>query len=88
VHILGFTITHSKLAAIGGQPIAPSGSGKIGVPAGTFDTVVISWHYGEENHVWVSPNVPHLVKGETYAAVTTGNAPIQYAYELQSVGKG
>jgi hypothetical protein len=77
-----------KIAAIGGSPIAPSGSAKITVPAGTFDTVAVSWHYGEDNHIWVSPNLPYPVKGETFAAVTTGNAPIQYAYELQSTGKG
>ena len=77
-----------KIAAIGGQAIAPSGSAKITVPAGTFNTVVVSWHYGEDNHIWVSPNMPYPVKAETFAAVTTGNAPVQYAYELQSTGKG
>jgi hypothetical protein len=77
-----------KIAAIGGQAIAPTGSAKVTVPAGTFDTVAVSWHYGEDNHIWVNPSMPYPVKAETFAAVTTGNAPVQYAYELQSTGKG
>jgi hypothetical protein len=77
-----------KIAAIGGQAIAPTGSAKITVPAGTFDTVAVSWHYGEDNNIWVNSNMPYPVKAETFAAVTTGNAPVQYAYELQSTGKG
>ena len=78
----------AKIAAIGGQAIAPTGWVKITVPAGTFDTVVVSWHYGEDNYIWVNPNMPYPVKAETFAAVTTGNAPVQYAYDLQSIGKG
>ena len=77
-----------KIAAIVGQPISPTGTTKISVPAGTFNTVVVGWHYGEDNHIWVNPNMPYPIKAETFAAVTTGNAPIQHTYELQSTGKG
>lgn len=77
-----------KIAAIGGSPIAPSGSAKVTTPAGTFDTTVVSWLYGETNHVWVNPNLPYPVKAETFAGVTTGNAPVQYAFELQATGAG
>ncbi len=77
-----------KIAAIGGSPISPSGSSTVTVPAGTFDTTVISWHYGEDNRIWINPNMPYPVKAETFAAVTTGNPPIQYVYELQATGEG
>ncbi|MGH9913078.1 MAG: hypothetical protein ACRD4W_11590, partial [Nitrososphaeraceae archaeon] len=77
-----------KIAAIGGSAISPSGSAEVTVPAGTFDTTVVSWHYGEDNRIWINPNMPYPVKAETYAAVTTGNAPIQYAFELQATGQG
>jgi hypothetical protein len=76
-----------KIAAIGGSPISPSGSAEVTVPAGTFDTTVVTWHYGEDNRIWINPNMPYPVKAETFAAVTTGNPPIQYAYELQATGE-
>jgi hypothetical protein len=41
-----------RIAAIGGQTIAPTGSAKITVPAGSFDTVAVNWHYGEDNHTF------------------------------------
>lgn len=77
-----------KLAAIGGSPISPSGSAKTTTPAGTFDTTVVSWHYGADNYIYVAPNLPYPVKAKAFAAVTTGNPPIQFAFELQSMGQG
>lgn len=77
-----------KIASIGGSAIAPSGSAKVQVPAGTFDTTVISWHKGVDNNIWINPNIPYPVKAETFADVTTGTPPIQYTFELQAVGQG
>jgi hypothetical protein len=77
-----------KIAAIGGSPISPIGSAKVTTPAGTFDTIDVSWVYGATNHVWIIPNMPYPVKAETFAGVTTGNAPVQYAFELQATGTG
>jgi hypothetical protein len=80
--------TWGKIAAIGGSPISPIGAAKVTTPAGTFDTTDVSWRYGATNHVWIDPNLPYPVKAETFAGVTTGNAPIQYAFELQAIGTG
>lgn len=77
-----------RLAAIGGSPIAPSGAAKVTVPAGTFDTTAISWHYGADNNIYVNPNIPYPVKAQAFAAVTTGSPPIQFAFDLQSAGQG
>ena len=77
-----------KIAAIGGSPISPGGSAKVTTPAGSFDTKDVSWLYGQTNHLWVDPNLPFPVKAQTYAGVTTGNAPTQYAFELQATGTG
>ena len=77
-----------KIAAIGGSPISPGGSSKVTTPAGTFDTVDVSWTYGAKNHIWVNPNLPFPVKAETFAGVTSGRPPVQYAFELQGTGKG
>ena len=77
-----------KLAAIGGSPIAPNGAAKVTVPAGTFDTTAIYWHYGADNNIYVNQNVPYPVKAQAFAAVTTGSPPLQFAFELQSTGHG
>jgi hypothetical protein len=77
-----------KIAAIGGSPISPGGAAEVTTPAGTFNTVDVSWRYGPVNHIWVDPNLPFPVKAQTFAAVTTGNAPVQYQFELQSTGTG
>jgi hypothetical protein len=80
--------TWGKLAAIGGSAISPSGAAKVTVPAGTFDTTAISWHYGSDNNIYVNPNMPYPIKAQAFAAVTSGAPPIQYAFELQSTGQG
>ena len=77
-----------KIAAIGGSAIAPSGTAKITVPAGTFDTNVISWHKGVDNHIWINKDLPYPVKAQTFADVTTGIAPIQYTFDLLAIGQG
>jgi hypothetical protein len=77
-----------KIAAIGGSPIAPGGSATVTTPAGTFPTTVVTWHYGIDNNIYVTPNLPFPVKAQTYAATTGGNPPTQFAFELQATGHG
>lgn len=77
-----------KIAAIGGSQISPSGTAKVTTPAGTFDTTVIAWHKGVDNHIYVNKDMPFPVKAETFADVTFGTAPIQYAFDLQKTGTG
>src|SRR5918912_2877599 len=77
-----------KIASIGGSPIAPTGSAKVTVPAGTFDTKVITYHKGVDNNIWINKDLPYPVKASTFADVTTGNPPIQYAFDLLAIGKG
>ncbi|HEY6885708.1 MAG TPA: hypothetical protein VI278_16875 [Nitrososphaeraceae archaeon] len=77
-----------KIASIGGSQIAPGASAKVTVPAGTFDTKVITYHKGVDNNIWIAPNLPYPVKAQTFADVTTGNPPVQYAFDLQTTGQG
>ena len=56
-----------KIAAIGGSAVAPGGGAKVTVPAGTFDTTVVTWHYGVDNNLYVNPNMPYPVKAQTFA---------------------
>jgi hypothetical protein len=77
-----------KIAAIGGSPISPSGKATITTPAGTFDTTVITWHKGVDNNIWIKDGFPYPVKAQTYADITTGNPPTQFAYTLLATGQG
>ena len=77
-----------KIASIGGSPIAPTGKASVTTPAGTFDTTTIVWHKGVDNIVWIKDGFPYPIKAQTYADITTGNPPVQYAFELQTTGQG
>jgi hypothetical protein len=77
-----------KIASIGGSPIGPGGQEKITVPAGIFDTKVISWHKGVDNKIWINKDMPYPIKAQTFADTTTTNPPIQYAFELVATGQG
>ena len=74
-----------KIGSIGGSEIKPSGAAKVTTPAGTFDTTDISYHKGGvDNHIYPNKDMPYPIKAETFADVTSGKPPIQYAYELAS----
>lgn len=77
-----------KIAAIGGPEIKPSGAEKITVKAGTFDTMKIAYHKSVDNTIWVKDGFPFPIKAQTYADITTGQPPIQYAFELLAAGTG
>jgi hypothetical protein len=77
-----------KIASIGGSPIGPGGQEKITVPAGSFDTKVISWHKGVDNKIYLNKDMPYPIKAQTFADTTTTNPPLQYAFELQATGQG
>lgn len=82
-------------ASIGGSPVIPKGIENIsfeGAPdvcqANSCDATLIQWHKGIDSKVWVVNEFPFPVKAETFADVTTGNAPIQFALELLDTGTG
>ena len=77
-----------KIASIGGSPIAPSGKATVTVPAGTYDTTTILWHKGVDNTIWIKDGFPYPIKAQTFADITTGNPPIQFAFELLAIGQG
>lgn len=81
-------VNWGKIGSIGGSPVNPGGAAKVTVPAGSYDTTVITYHKGVDNRIWVNSELPYPVKAETYADVTTGNPPIQYVYDLQATGQG
>jgi hypothetical protein len=77
-----------KIASIGGSPISPGAKEQVTVPAGTFDTTLIKYHKGVDNKIWIKNDFPYPIKAETYADITTGNPPVQFAFELIATGQG
>jgi hypothetical protein len=77
-----------KIAAIGGEELKPQGQQRITVPAGTFDTTVVGWHKGQDNKIWIENEFPYPVKAETFVEVASGQAPIQFKFDLLSTGMG
>jgi hypothetical protein len=77
-----------KIASIGGSPISPSGKATITTPAGTFNTTVITWHKGVDNNIWIKDGFPYPIKAQTFADITTGNPPTQFAFTLLATGQG
>ncbi len=77
-----------KIASIGGSEIKPAGTEKITVQGGIFDTTKIIYHKSIDNTIWIANEFPFPVKAQTYADVTTGQPPVQYAFELLATGTG
>ncbi len=77
-----------KIASIGGSEIKPSGTEKVTVKGGTFDTTKIVYHKSVDSTIWIANEFPFPVKAQTYADVTTGQPPVQYAFELTATGRG
>lgn len=77
-----------KTGSIGGPEVKPAGQESVTVPAGTFDTTLISWHKSVTSTVWIQNGFPFPIKAETYVDVTTGSPPIQFSFELLETGTG
>lgn len=84
-----------KIAAIGGAEIKPASAEKISFQgaqdvchADSCDTTLILWHKGVDHKIWIVNEFPFPVKAETFVDVTTGQPPIQFAFELLKVGTG
>jgi hypothetical protein len=77
-----------KTASIGGSEVKPSGTEKVTVKGGTFDTTKIVYHKSVDNTIWVANEFPFPVKALTYADITTGNPPVQFKFELLATGTG
>ncbi|HJJ24260.1 MAG TPA: peptidase [Nitrosopumilus sp.] len=72
-----------KIGNIGGQQIVPLEITTITVPAGTWETVTMSWKTGGAvSKVWIADNFPFPVKAKTYTHVSEGIPPPEYVFEL------
>ena len=72
-----------KIGNIGGQQVIPAAIETITVPAGTWETVVVSWKTGGAvSKVWIADDFPFPVKAATYTHVSEGIPPPEYIFKL------
>ncbi|MCY3976235.1 MAG: peptidase [Thaumarchaeota archaeon] len=71
-----------KIASIGGDQITPTESQTVSVPAGQFDSVLITWKSGTINKIWVVDDFPFPVKADAFVQVSQGIPPQLYKFEL------
>ena len=76
-------VSWGKIGNIGGEQVLPSGLETITVPAGTWETVLISWKTGgSHSYVWIVDDFPFPIKAHTLTHVSEGIPPPEYIFEL------
>ena len=76
-------VSWGKIGNIGGQQVVPLAIETITVPAGTWDTVIMSWKTGGAiSKVWIADDFPFPIKAKTYTHVAEGIPPPEYDFEL------
>lgn len=82
-------VSWGKIACIGCGTLDPAGTEQVTAAGITFDTTVMLNHRGQkDSKIWIAKELPYPVKALTYADVTTGVPPIQYAFDLIKTGTG
>ena len=72
-----------KIGNIGGEQVIPTALETITVPAGTFETVLISWKTGgSTSNVWIVDDFPFPIKAKTLTHVSEGIPPPEYIFQL------
>jgi hypothetical protein len=76
-------ISWGKIGNIGGEQVLPKSIETITVPAGTWETVLISWKTGgATSDVWIVDDFPFPIKASTLTHVSSGIPPPEYIFEL------
>ena len=72
-----------KIGNIGGEQVVPTSIETITVPAGTWETVLVTWKTGGAvSKVWIVDDHPFPIKAETYTHVSEGIPPPEYQFTL------
>jgi hypothetical protein len=83
------------IAQIGGAPIDVVSQEKVSFAAAkdvcgadSCDSSLVLWHKGVDNKVWIVNEFPFPVKADTFASIASGQAPVQFKFELLATGTG
>ena len=82
-------ISWGKIANIGGEQILPTAIEDVTVPAGTWETVQITWKTGGYvSKVWVVDDFPFPIQAATLTHVSEGIPPPEYEFVLRDYEQG
>ncbi len=82
-------VSWGKIANIGGEQILPTAIEDVTVPAGTWETVLVTWKTGGSvNKVWVVDDFPFPIQAATLAHVPEGIPPPEYEFVLREYEQG
>ena len=82
-------LTWGRIACIGCGTLDPKGNEQVTTAGNTYETTVLVNHRGQaDSKIWVAKELPYPVKALTYADVTAGLPPVQYAFDLVETGTG
>ncbi len=72
-----------KIGNIGGEQVIPTEIESVTVPAGTWETVLMSWRTGgHDSKVWIVDGFPFPIKAATLTHVSEGTPPPEYTFML------
>ena len=72
-----------KIGNIGGEQVIPTAIETITIPAGTFETVLVTWKTGgSTSSVWIVDDFPFPIKADTLTHVSEGIPPPEYTFQL------
>ena len=72
-----------KIANIGGQQILPTAQETITVPAGEFNSILVTWKTGGiQSKVWIVDEFPFPIQAKTFMHVSSGIPPVEYEFKL------
>ena len=76
-------VSWGKIGNIGGEQVMPTAVETITIPAGTWETVLVSWKTGgSTSDVWIVDGFPFPIKALTLTHVSEGIPPPEYKFEL------
>ena len=72
-----------KIGNIGGEQVIPTAIESVTVPAGTWETILVSWKTGgHHSNVWIVDDFPFPIKAHTVTHVSEGIPPPEYIFQL------
>ena len=82
-------VSWGKIANIGGEQILPTAIENVTVPAGEWETVLVTWKTGGYvSKVWVADGFPLPIQAATLTHVSEGIPPPEYTFVLRAYEQG
>jgi len=78
----GTSSWRSPMGPIDGSLVHPSATEIITIPAGTWETIVLSWTTPTISKIWIVDDFPFPIKAKTFTFVSEGIPQTEFEFEL------